>query len=362
MGTVLSVFARDVEWKIFMSIMLQEIYEQPQAVARAVERGYNPISALVRELRERDIRHVVIAARGTSDNAATYAKYMLEILVGVPVALAAPSVYTLYNANVQLAGSLVLGISQSGQATDVVQTLSAARAAGALTACITNVEGSPITEVSDYTLTCQAGDEKAVAATKTYTTALALVALFAGLWANHQGVLDALRLVPDQMVSVLELEEPIAAGVERYRYMHECAVLARGLNQATALEAALKMTETSYLVAKPYSGADFLHGPIAMVSEGFPCLLYAPDGRTYPSMVELALKLRERAAEMVIIAHSPEILELATRPLHVAVEVDELLSPLLYILPGQLWACFLAKTRGHNPDKPRGLSKVTLTR
>lgn len=308
------------------------------------------------------MRYVVIAARGTSDNAGTYAKYLLQIVVGAPVALAAPSVYTLYDAQINLAGCLVLGISQSGQATDVVQTLSAARAAGALTACITNVDGSPITGVSDHVLLCHAGEEKAVAATKTYTTALTLVALLAGLWANRPALLDGLRAIPDQMRAALNLDATIAQTIERYRYIQECAVLARGINQCTALEAALKMTETSYIVAKPYSGADFLHGPIAMVSEGFPCLLYAPDGRAYPSMVELALKLRERAAEMVIIAHSSEILELATRPLKVPTSVDELLSPLTYIVAGQLWACHLAQARGQNPDKPRGLSKVTLTR
>src|SRR5437762_2552303 len=157
---------------------------------------------------------------------------------------------------------------------------------------------------------------------------------------------------------LLALDETFSEAVERYRYIQECAVLARGLNQATALEAALKMTETSYLVAKPYSGADFLHGPIAMVSEGFPCFLFAPDGRTYPSMVELALKLRERAAEMIVIAHSPEILDLAVRPLRLPVAIHEMLSPLLAILPGQLWAYHLARARGKDPDKPRGLSKV----
>ena len=251
---------------------------------------------------------------------------------------------------------------KSGQATDVVQTLSSARATGALTACITNVRDSPITAVSDHVLLCHAGEERAIAATKTYTTALALVALLAGQWANRQTLLDGLRVLPDQIHAMLTLDAPIARAVERYRDSQECAVLARGLNQATALEAALKMTETSYLVAKPYSGADFLHGPIAMVSEGFPCMLYAPDGRAYPSMVELALKLRERAAEMIIVARSPEILELAVRPLEVPVAVEELLSPLAYIVPGQLWACHLARARGQNPDRPRGLSKVTLTR
>ena len=345
-----------------MAIMLDEIYEQPQAVSSAIDYEYGNVAALVTDLREREIRHVVIAARGTSDHAAVYAKYLIEIVCGIPVSLAAPSVYTLYDAQIQLTGCLMLGISQSGQATDVVQYLSSARASGALTACITNVADSPITHVSDHVLLCHAGEEKSVAATKTYTTALALVALLVGQWANRQSLLEGLRRIPELMRATLELDSVVAQAVERYRYINECAVLARGLNQPTALEAALKMMETSYLVAKSYSGADFLHGPIAMINEGFPCFLYVPDGRAYPSMLELALKLHERSAEMVIIGRSAEILEMAKRPIRMPVEVDELLSPLLYILPGQLWAYYMAYVRGYNPDKPRGLSKVTLTR
>ena len=345
-----------------MSLMREEIFEQPQAVASAVEQGYAAVGALAHELREREIRHVVIAARGTSDNAATYAKYLFEIVVGVPVALAAPSVYTLYDARVNLTGTLMLGVSQSGQATDVVQTLSSARAAGALTACITNVSGSPVTAVCDYTLLCHAGDERAIAATKTYTTSLALIALLAAEWANSRELMEGLRRLPDHIHQTLALDEEVERATERFRYMAECAVLARGLNQATALEAALKMTETSYIVAKPYSGADFLHGPVAMVSDGFPCILFAPNGRAYPSMLELAVKLHERAAEMVIMAHSPDILKLAKRPLVLPADTGEQLSPIVTIVPGQLWAYHLARTRGIDPDRPRGLTKVTLTR
>jgi glucosamine--fructose-6-phosphate aminotransferase (isomerizing) len=345
-----------------MSVMLDEIYEQPRAVAAAIEQEHENVSALVRELQSGDVRYIIIAARGTSDNAATYAKYMLEIVTGLPVALAAPSVYTLYNARLSLAGCLMLGISQSGQATDVLQTLSAAHAAGAITACITNVPESPITEVSDYAFLCHAGEERAVAATKTYTTSLILVALLAAAWANDVELLDSLQGIPRLIQSTLQLDETIASSCERYKYIHECAVLARGLNQCTALEAALKMTETSYLVAKPYSGADFLHGPIAMVSAGFPCILFAPRGAAYTSMLELAAKLRDRQAEMVIVAQDPEILSFAAKPILVPVDVPELLSPLIYIIAGQLWAYHLALIRGYDPDKPRGLSKVTLTR
>jgi glucosamine--fructose-6-phosphate aminotransferase (isomerizing) len=345
-----------------MSYMLGEIHEQPEWVERATQSERGNAARLVAAMRERDVRFVIIAARGTSDNAAVYAKYLFEIVAGLPVALAAPSVYTLYDAKIRLDNTLVIGISQSGQGTDVVQALSYARGSGALTACITNSADSPITDVSDHVLLCHAGPEKAVAATKTYTTALAVVALLVGMFAENDELLKGLEAIPQQMTEVLTVAKKVEQSVERYRYMQECAVLARGINQSTALECALKMTETSYVVAKPYSGADFLHGPIAMVDFGFPCFLYAPAGRVYPFMLELALKIREREGEMLIVAYEKEILELATTAIRMPVEVDELLSPLTCILPGQLFAYYLAKAKGGDPDSPRGLTKVTLTR
>jgi glucosamine--fructose-6-phosphate aminotransferase (isomerizing) len=345
-----------------MSLMLTDIHEQPRWVASAIESERANVEALVRAVRERGVRFVVIAARGTSDNAATYAKYLIEIVAGLPVALAAPSVYTLYEARPKLEGTLVIGISQSGQGTDVVEVLQTARASGALTACITNSAESPITAVSDHVLLCHAGEEKSVAATKTYTTALAVVALLAATLADRGDLLSALKRIPDELRSVLGAEETIARAVERYRYMEECAVLARGINQATALEAALKMTETSYVVAKPYSGADFLHGPIAMVAEGFPCFLYAPPGRAHAAMVEVARKVRERGGETIAVASDEEMLGVATTPIPLRGTTDELLSPLLAIVPGQMFAYYLAVARGGDPDSPRGLTKVTITR
>ncbi len=343
-------------------LMHTEIHEQPEWVARAIDSERQAAATLARAIRDNDIRFVVMAARGTSDNAATYAKYLLEIVTGLPVALAAPSVHTLYDAKLNLANSLVMGISQSGQGTDIVEMLRSSRAAGAITACITNSPESPITTVSDHVLLCNAGQEKAVAATKTYTTALAVVALLSGLIADHRELLDNLQFAPDAMRKTLQVESAIQVAVERYRYMSECAVLARGINQATALEAALKMTETSYVVARPFSGADFLHGPIAMVDSGFPCFLFAPEGRAYASMLDLAQSIRGRQGEIVAISGSDDILSLATTPIKMPAEVDELLSPLTYAIPGQLFAYYLAITRGEDPDNPRGLKKVTSTR
>lgn len=344
-----------------MPHMIQEIREQPDVVQCAVAAAADPVNRLVRAMADNDIRFVMIAARGTSDHAATYAKYLLEIVAGIPTSLAAPSVVTLYDGRLRLGNTLVLGVSQSGQGTDVVQVLSSARASGAITACITNCAGSPITEVSDHVLLCNAGEEQAVAATKTYTTSLALVALLAATLSDRRDLLEELRGVPDLLRRTLELEELIERSAERYRYIRECAIVARGINQATALEAALKMVETCYVVAKPYSGADFQHGPIAMVEEGFPCFVYAPSGRAYAFMLETALKIRERGGEMIVTAHDPEILGMGRTRFEVPVQVSELLSPLVYILPGQMFAYYLSRTRGGNPDAPRGLQKVTRT-
>ena len=345
-----------------MSAMLDEIREQPDWVANALATERANVIALVDAMRERDVRLIMVAARGTSDNAATYAKYLLEIVAGMPVTSCAPSVFTLYDARPRLGNALVLGISQSGQGTDIVHVLSAARSAGALTACITNSAGSPLAKVSDHVLLCHAGEERSVAAAKTYTTALAVVGMLVGHLAEDERYLVALDGVPERMRGALAMEAEIARVVERYRYMLDCAVLARGINHATALEAALKMTETSYIGSEPYSGADFLHGPIAMVEAGYPCFLYAPEGRAYAFMLELALKIRERGGEMVIISSADEILAQATTPLKVPVQVDELVSPFVYVLPAQMLAYYLARTRGADPDHPRGLTKVTLTR
>ncbi len=345
-----------------MSLMLDEIRQQPEGVHRALASQRASALALAEQVREKDIHSVIIAARGTSDNAAIYAKYLFEIVAGIPVSLAAPSVYTLYGSKMRLDHTLVLGISQSGQGTDVVEVLAVSKEAGAITACITNQSDSPITAVSDTVLLCDAGSERSVAATKTYTTALAVIAMLIGYYAGESEMLESLHLVPDEMVKVLEMEPRILAMVERFRYMEECVVLARGVNQCTAFEAALKLTETCYMVAKPYSGADFLHGPIAVIKDGFPCFLFAPPGAAFAFMLDLARRLKERNAEMVILSSEEAILGLAQKRVQIPTTLPELLSPLVYVLPAQLFAHGLSQTRGLNPDHPRGLSKVTITK
>jgi len=346
-----------------MSFMLNEIREQPDVIGRLVDAEQESAARLAAEIERRGVGFVVMAARGTSDHAAIYGKYLLEIKNSLPVGLADPSVYTLYGANLKMDRALVIGISQSGQATDVAECLERSKQAGALTAAITNVPGSTLTRIADHTILCHAGQEKGVAATKTYTSTLAaLYLLSASLSHDVKHAKKQLLGCAEAMRAALTLEGYCESKAERYRFMQDGYVISRGLNYCTALETALKLAETSYVGVLAYSAADFLHGPIAAVFESEACFLVAPPGKAFCAMVDMASRLSERKAEVAIISSEDEILSYATTPFRLDVCVEEELSPLVYVIPGQLLAYFLAVSRGFDPDRPRGLSKVTLTR
>ena len=345
-----------------MSQMLQEIHEQPEVIARLIEKQRDNALRIGRLIRERGCRFAVMAARGTSDNAAIFAKYLFEIANGFPVALAAPSVFTLYDADLDLRDAVVFGISQSGQAVDVNEYLVKARKHGAMTIGITNVPGSPMCEASEQVIFCEAGEEKALAATKTYTATLGTIYLISAGLDGTGRVADGLMKAADAMRLALAAEDTIRSNVERYRYMKECFVVARGLNHATGFEIALKMAETSYIAAEPYSAADLMHGPIAVVDEGFPCFLVAPTGRTFDMMSGVARQLSDRKAEIIAISDSDELLSLAATPIRAPNDLDEVFTPIVYIVFGQIFAYYLALAQGCDPDRPRGLSKITLTR
>lgn len=343
--------------------MLNEIHEQPAAIRRLVTEGRESIASLAEEIKKRDIRYGMIAARGTSDNAATYGKYLLGIVNGIPVGLAAPSMFTLYNAKPKMENTLVIGISQSGKAADAIEYLQRSKEQGALTACITNEAGSEMTKIADHSILCHAGPEKSVAATKTYTTTLAALGLLAAALAGDNQLSERVAGAADQIEQlVASLEEEISCRSARYRYMEQCITLARGISRATAFEAGLKMAETCYVRVNPYSSADFHHGPIAIVSEGMPCFLFAPEGPSLDSMLEIGRKLKERNAELIVVSSSEEALSLATTEFRVPSGIDDMVSPIVYIVVAQLFAQYLAVAKGLDPDHPRGLSKVTITR
>jgi glucosamine--fructose-6-phosphate aminotransferase (isomerizing) len=342
--------------------LYQEIHEQPEVLTRLLQEDRSEAEALTREIRKRDISHVVIAARGTSDNAARYAKYLLGAHNRLPVGLATPSLFSIYKQPPLFGNALVLGVSQSGKSPDIVSVLTEARRQGALTAAITNIPSSDLAETADFVLDLHAGEEKSVAATKTYTSELAAIALLSACLAEEPAMLAELQKMPERVKQTLAMPNHIASVAERYSFMSACVVIGRGYNYATAFELALKMKELTYTMVEPYSSADFLHGPLALVEPRFPVIVVAPSGVMLPKIKEFIGKLQERGAELLIISDDAETLTCARTPLQLPPGIPEWLSPLTGILPGQLLAMHLAAARDYDVDQPRGLHKVTETR
>jgi glucosamine--fructose-6-phosphate aminotransferase (isomerizing) len=341
-----------------VSLVRDEIAEQPDAVARVVADEDGAIAAAAKEIARRRPRFAVIAARGSSDNAARYAQHVLGRLCGLPVALAAPSLHTVYDAPVRYDDAVVLGISQSGASPDVVAVLAAARAQGCVTVAITNEAGSPMAEAATHVIPLQAGVEASVAATKTYMTSLAAVAALAAAVAGDAERRRELAAAPETLARQLErtggLDEAAAAAAGWRRL----AVIGRGANYATAFEAALKIKELAGVAAEPASPADFLHGPVAMLDPGFPVLAIMPSA---PAAVrEVLAAAHDRDADITVIAgdgYAP-----APGELVLAVEHGpEWLSPICAVVPAQLLAVGAAERRGFDVDRPVGLQKVTRT-
>ncbi len=255
----------------------------------------------------------------------------------------------------------MIGISQSGRSPDIVSVVADGKRQGVATLAITNSPASPLGQAADYVIPLHAGEERAVAATKTYTSQLMTLALLSACVAEDQDMLNVLRQIPDRMSEVLQLSETVARAAERYRYMKVCVVIGRGFNYATAFELALKIKELTYVLAEPYSSADFLHGPVALVEEAFPTIVVAPTGVMQEELVKFIQTLKKRGAEVVAISDAAEVLELARVPLKLPVTVPEWASPLLSIVAGQLLAMHLANARDYDVDRPRGLRKVTET-
>jgi glucosamine--fructose-6-phosphate aminotransferase (isomerizing) len=349
--------------------MLTEIEEQPAAIERTLTDQLYRVEELRRRFAANPPRMVVLIARGTSDNAATFGRYLIEITTGLPVALAAPSVTTLYGVHLELRDALVVGVSQSGESTDVNLCLEAAREAGAMTLGITNEDQSALARIAEATLLVKAGREKSVAATKTYTGQLLAFYLLA--YALGGGVQsDRLKELPETVESCLSLASVVREIAERYRFMERVIVIGRGLNYANALEFSLKLMETCYVTAERFSGADFAHGPIALLERDYPAFLFAPPGPTANDSLEMARRLRTLEAETLVLApqSSAEVIQLARKTIRVptapgqesSVPAD-LYTPIPYIVPAQMFAAFLAEEKGLNPDEPRTLTKVTRT-
>jgi glutamine---fructose-6-phosphate transaminase (isomerizing) len=355
-----------------MSTMRDEIRQQPAAIERTLKSEWRQAEKLRSYFARHPVRLIVLAARGTSDNAAQFGRYLLEISTGIPVSLAAPSVFTLYRARLDLKDAAVVAISQSGESTDTNLVLEQAKAAGALTVGITNESESTLARLAAHTLLVRAGKEKSVAATKTYTGQLTCFYLLAHAFGAPIELADLERL-PEWCAAALNLEDEIRERAERYCFMRHAVCIGRGLNYSNSFEFALKLMETCYVVAERFSSADLLHGPIAMLETSFPAFLFCPPGKTWKSMREMLDKLESlRADTLTITDRSNREATAGKRAVKIQLTIpadlshkgplpEEVYTPIPYIIPAQLLAASLARVKGLNPDQPRTLSKVTQT-
>jgi len=346
-----------------MTKMWLEISEQPKVLSNCMERNSKVIKEIADIINKSDVKQVIIAARGTSGHAGLYGKYLIEIKTGIPVSIAAPSVFTLYNKSLCMKNSLVIGISQSGCAADVIEVIKSANSQGAVTLGITNDQSSPLAAEAKYHLFCAAGPEKSVAATKTFTSQLYLLAQLAAYRASDQKFLDELKNVPVLVEKTLENAQKIKEIVNRYRFMNECFVLARGINYPIARESALKIQETSYVRARAYAISEFHHGPFAMLDDQMPVIIYAPYDKTQEDAKQMIKKIKDNTgADILIVSNNEDTLSMGDCGIHIPDAENEFLIPILNAVTAQLFALNLSLLKGRNPDAPRGLKKVTITR
>jgi glucosamine--fructose-6-phosphate aminotransferase (isomerizing) len=345
-----------------VTLLEQELHEQPAALARLLERGLPTARELGTLFRRDDIRYLLIASRGSSSNAARYAQYLLGRAHRVPVAFATPSLFTLYGQPPRLDGALVVGISQSGASPDVTAVLEEARRQGRPTIALTNVAGSPLARAAEAVLPLEAGEEKSVAATKTYLNSLGAIALLFAASTDDSAALAELETMPARVEAQLDLSLADTEAIRRYQAIEGGTVVARGINYGSSFEIALKVRELSGLLFEAYSAADLMHGPIAAIAPGWPVIAIAPSGPALASMEEAIGGLAARGARLLVIADAARPLAAAETPLRLVPGVPEWLSPLVAVIPGQLAALRLAELRGADVDSPHGLSKITLTR
>lgn len=345
--------------------MSREIREQPEGIRRLLEDSEAVVEDLANDPDVTAARWVMIAARGSSDNAARYGQYLLGWRHRLPVALAIPSLLTVYGTEPDLEDALVVGVSQSGQSPDVVAVLEAARNQGRPAIAVTNDPGSALAAAASHVIELRAGEERAVAATKTYSASLVALALLSAAFAepsDRAATLATLRLLPAAMEEAIDNAFDAAERFDRYRDVATCVVIGRGLNYGTAFEVALKVKELTGVFAEPYSPADLLHGPIAAVDPGSPAVLVAPREPSESSVRDILPRLHETGVDTIVLAEDAELLRGATTPVQLAPAPSPWLTPVTAVVPGQVLALRLAELRGLDPDDPAGLTKVTRTR
>lgn len=343
------------------SILEKEIFQQPDVIRNLVTTKSAQIGSLADTLRKKPPRFILIAARGTSDNAANYAKYLLSGINRIPVGLAMPSIFSLYQRTPVLDDCLVIGISQSGQTPDVRAVLEEAQHQGVPTISITNAADAPIANLADFNIILEAEEERSIAASKTYTGQLTSVAMLVAYLSGDEKLIADLDNLDEYIIEALSQKSVTKSIADRFSKKNHIAIVGRGYNYCTTHEIALKIKELAYMAALPYSAADFRHGPIAMLETGFPVLAIAVKGKALSDMENMIDSIRLADADLAIMTNAPGLYRVAKTPIHLPEEMPEWLSPIVGTIPGQLLALHLSLAKGIDPDKPRGLRKVTLT-
>ncbi len=337
------------------SRMAHEIAEIPAAAERFLREAGGEARAIGRRLAGLDPRVLVTVARGSSDHAATYLKYAVEIATGRPVASLGPSVASVYGTRLDLVGQAALAVSQSGRSPDIVALLAAARRGGAKTIALVNVEGSPLAEAADWPLALKAGPETSVAATKSFVVSvLAGLTILAG-WTGDADLSSALEALPEHFEAALRLDwspahAPLAAAGSLY-------TLGRGPGFAVACEAALKFKETSLLHAEAFSGAELLHGPVSLVGEGFPVLAFVPGDAARTGLSDICARVAASGGRLFSVGASGH-----GEPLPHVSTGHPTTEPLAMLVSFYRFVEGVSRARGQDPDAPRGLKKVTETR
>ncbi len=341
----------------------KEIKEQPSILASVIRNNIDTAEKIVSEAKSKNVCGIYFVARGTSDHACVYAQYIFGILAGLPCSLGTPSVFTKYGAHIDLSKYLVVGVSQSGKAEDVLEVLKSAKADGAVTVAVTNEADSPMAKQAEYHLYCGAGPELSIAATKTFTSQMMLLALLAAKWSEDADFLSALESVSEKVEELFaSLDEQISSLAEKYQNMPGAVILGRGVSYPIALEGALKMLETNKIKMKGYPISDFHHGPIAQLHAGDPVFVVAPKGATFSDAVEITGKLKGVSADVLFITDDKNAVPEGTTGIVIPETKCELITPFLTVLIFQLLACRMTIVRGIDPDKAGVINKITITK
>lgn len=340
----------------------KEIREQPAVLAQLKEKNAKVLTDLVNEIKSKNVDNIYFVARGTSDHACIYAQYLFGVVLGIPCSLAIPSVVTQYGAKIKFNRSLVVGVSQSGRAEDVNAVLEMANEQGITTLAITNYETSLLANTAKYHLFCNAGEEKSIAATKTFTAQMYLMALLCAEWSGNEKLASDLSKVPGQIEEALEyLPKTIADCAKSLLEYKEAVVLGRGLSYAIALEGALKILETNKMKVKGYPISDFYHGPVAQLHDGDLVIVLAQDGVVEADAVRMIDKLKTVGANIIVISDKDELL-LGTHNIKTNKIDSEYTIPFIFAVAVQLIALELVLAKGIDPDKSNVIAKITVTK